>query len=61
MTEQEYVNVKELATIRNIIVLISDLTPEISEVIPASGLADMRKELRRWETNLHERIKIKSK
>lgn len=58
MTEQEYVNVKELTIIRDAIRVLSEIVPEISDVIPSSGLDSMRKELRRWEQKLSDKVSI---
>lgn len=59
MTEQEYINVKELTIVRDAIRVLSDITPEISDVIPSSGFADIMKEIKRWENNLAKKIIIK--
>jgi len=60
MTEQEYINVKELTIVRDAIKLLSDIVPEISTAIPVSGMDNIKKELRRWEDKLAESIRTKN-
>jgi len=59
MTEQEYINVKQITIISDTIRLLSYLRGEPSLVIPVSVLDDMLMELVRWQGKLTEKIKIK--
>jgi len=61
MTEQEYINVSELSIVSSLIKLIDGIVTENSKVIPSSGLADIKKELCRWQIKLFEIVNIEDK
>jgi len=57
MTEQEYINVKELGYISVIIKILQDITVENSECIDKEDFDEVYSTVRIWEAKLYGKIK----
>ena len=60
MTEQEYINVRDLSTAMNIRKIISDIIPENSIVVKKEDFVTVYKILSQWEEQLFEIINTKN-
>jgi len=58
MSEQDYINVKELAIVMSAKRVLSDITPQISDVIPIGQFEDIMKTLSHWEGKLFDKINL---
>ena len=59
MTEQEYINVKELGYVIIIIKILHDITVENSECIHKDDFDEIYTQVRAWENRLFNSINIK--
>lgn len=59
MTEQEYIDVSDLAKLRSAKAILSDITPANSKVIDLYDFSTIMEHLAIWEIELSEKINIK--
>lgn len=57
MTEQEYINVKELGYVVIIVKILQDITPEISECIEKGEFDEIYRMAYQWQSRLFSKIK----
>jgi hypothetical protein len=58
MTEQEYIDTTDLSKVRDVIKILSEITPTISSCIDPLSMDIVREELYQWTEQLSKKIKI---